>query len=229
LEVLPGVFAIDFRGRVWAYLVGDGDGFTLVDSGIAGDVDTVREAVREAGGELSDIKQIILTHYHADHAGTAGPLQRVTGATTLAHAADADVIRGKAEAAAAVLSAQEKVLFDELAADMPPAPPAEVHHDLSDGDEIEIGGEAARVIHVPGHTPGSIAIHLPWRGLLFTGDAAASLGTRLIVGVFNADPDEARRSFVKLAALAPDAACFGHGPAITNGAAQAFRALAERL
>ena len=228
MEVLPGVFAIDFRGRVWAYLVRDGNGFTLIDSGIAGDVDTVREAMREAGGELADIRQIVLTHYHSDHAGTAGPLQRVTKATTMAHAADAEVIRGNAEQLAPVLSAQEKLLFDDVAGDIPPAPPAEVHRELADGDTIEIG-EAARVIHVPGHTPGSIAIHLPSRGLLFTGDAAASLGTRLIVGVFNADPDAARRSFVKLAVVAPSAACFGHGPAMTEGAAEAFRALAERL
>jgi glyoxylase-like metal-dependent hydrolase (beta-lactamase superfamily II) len=146
----------------------------------------------------------------------------------MAHAADAEVIRGNAEAPPPVLSAQEKVLFDELAAGMPPAPPAVVHSELADGEEIDFGG-GARVVHVPGHTPGSIAIHLPSRGLLFTGDAAASLGRRLIVGVFNADPDAARRSFVTLAALAPEAACFGHGPPKTAGAAEAFRALAERL
>jgi glyoxylase-like metal-dependent hydrolase (beta-lactamase superfamily II) len=228
VEVLPGVYAIDFRGRVWAYLYRDGASFTLIDSGIAGDVDTVREAVARAGGELSDIKQIVLTHYHADHAGTAGPLQRVTRATTMAHAADAEVIRGNAPQLPAVLSAQEKALHDELAQDMPPAPPAEIHRELADGDEIEMGG-GARVIHVPGHTPGSIAIHVPSRGILFTGDAAASLGTRLIVGVFNADPDEARCSFGRLAAVRPSAALFGHGPAMTQSAAAAFQALAARL
>lgn len=213
---------------MWAYLYRDADGFTLIDSGIAGDVDTVREAVKEAGGGLSDIKQIVLTHYHEDHAGNAGPLQRVSDATTMAHAADAEVVRGNAEQEPPVLSEQEKVLHAELSQDMPEAPPAEVHRELADGDEIKIGG-GAQVIHVPGHTPGSIAIHLPSRGLLFTGDAAASLGTRLIVGVFNADPDEARRSFVKLAAIEPEAACFGHGPAMTADAGAAFRALAERL
>jgi glyoxylase-like metal-dependent hydrolase (beta-lactamase superfamily II) len=228
LEVLPDVFAIDFRGRVWAYLYRDANGFTLIDSGIAGDVDTVREAVKGAGGELSDIRQVVLTHYHADHAGNAGPLQRVTGATTMAHGADAEVVRGNEEQAPLVLSEQEKILHAELSGDMPPAPPAEVHRELAGGDEIEMG-DGARVVHVPGHTAGSIAIHVPSRGLLFTGDAAASLGTRLIVGVFNADPDEARRSFVKLAALSPEAACFGHGPAMTHGAEEAFRKLADRL
>lgn len=228
MEVLPDVFAIDFRGRVWAYLYRDARGLTLIDSGVAGDTDTVREAVKEADCELSDIRQIVLTHYHDDHAGNVGPLQRLTGALTLVHAADAEVIRGNADQLPLVLSEQEKVLHAELAGDMTPAPPAKVHRELADGDELDIG-DGARVVHVPGHTPGSIAIHVPSRGLLFTGDSAASLGTRLIVGVFNADPDQARQSFVKMAALQPDAACFGHGPAMTVGAALAFRRLAERL
>ncbi|HUF52739.1 MAG TPA: MBL fold metallo-hydrolase [Dehalococcoidia bacterium] len=146
----------------------------------------------------------------------------------MAHAADAAVIRGNAAQAPLVLSEQEKVLRAELAGGMPPAPPAEVHRELADGDELDIG-EGARVVHVPGHTPGSIVIHVPSRGLLFTGDAAASLGTRVIVGVFNADPDGARQSFVKLAGLEVEASCFGHGPAMTSGAGETFRRLAERL
>jgi glyoxylase-like metal-dependent hydrolase (beta-lactamase superfamily II) len=228
LEVLPDVYAIDFRGRVWAYLYRHGSSFTLIDTGIAGDVEQVRDAVKEAGGELSDVTQIVLTHYHDDHAGNAGALQRLTGATTMAHSGDADVVAGNASQAPPLLSAQEKVLHTELATGMPPAPPAQVHRELEDADEIDLG-VTAKVIHVPGHTPGSIAVYVPSRGLLFTGDAAASLGSRVIVGVFNVDPDEARRSFLKLADLRPDAALFGHGPAIQLGAAAAFNAVAEHL
>jgi hypothetical protein len=49
------------------------------------------------------------------------------------------------------------------------------------------------------------------------------------MGRFNADPEEARRSFVKLAEIDADVACLGHGPPITNDAREALRAAADRL
>ena len=228
MEIVADVFGVDFRnGRVWAYLYRDGRSFTLIDAGIPGDIGTVRQALKGAGGDLSDIRQIVLTHHHVDHVGTVAELQRLTGAITLAHTAEADVVRGKTPPAPPILSREEKLAFEELSKGMPPAAPAEVHRELEDGDEIEIG-DGARVIHVPGHTAGSIAIHIPSRGLLFAGDIAVS-GETLRMGRFNADPEEARRSFVKLAEIDADVACLGHGPPITNDAREALRAAADRL
>ncbi|WP_436846214.1 MBL fold metallo-hydrolase [Streptomyces shenzhenensis] len=72
----------------------------------------------------------------------------------------------------------------------------------SDGDTLDFTG-GAHVVHAPGHTHGSIAVHLPEHGVLFTGDAvAAAPGTgEVIPGVF--DPDRA--------GLDAEVACFGHG------------------
>jgi hydroxyacylglutathione hydrolase len=79
---------------------------------------------------------------------------------------------------------------------------------LRDGDTLEFGGEAARVIDTPGHTRGHIAFHFPTSGILFCGDTLFSLGCgRLLEGT----AAEMFASLARLAAL-PDATlvCCGH-------------------
>lgn len=69
--------------------------------------------------------------------------------------------------------------------------------DVAGGEELGFGG-GARVMHVPGHSPGSIALYLPEHRVLFTGDtvAAADDGT-VILGVFN-HGDRRRRRYTTL-------------------------------
>ena len=87
----------------------------------------------------------------------------------------------------------------EVAGGIPDAPFAIVDRDVGDGDEISLGsGAPAEVIHVPGHTAGSISVYVPKRGIVFTGDAAASMNGRPIVGVFNVDGEEAKQKYVDL-------------------------------
>ncbi|NEE30589.1 MBL fold metallo-hydrolase, partial [Streptomyces sp. SID7982] len=85
------------------------------------------------------------------------------------------------------------------------APPTRVDRQLAGGEVLPFGG-GARVVHAPGHTPGSIALHLPRHGVLFTGDAVAS-AARVMLGVFNVDRAEAAATFRRLAALAPRTVC----------------------
>jgi glyoxylase-like metal-dependent hydrolase (beta-lactamase superfamily II) len=227
MRITPNLWGIDFQGRVWAYLYRDADGFTLIDAGIAGHLDLVEAALTHAGASLTDLKQVVLTHCHRDHAGTVAELQSRTQSPALAHTLDAPYVRGDAAVPDPILSDAERALFEQVATGIPDAAPAAVHRELIDGDTLDIGG-GAQVVHVPGHTPGSIAIYLPAARLLFTGDAAASLG-HPIVGVFNIDPAAARDSFRRLAALDFDTAAFGHGPPITDATAEAFRHTVARL
>lgn len=81
------------------------------------------------------------------------------------------------------------------------------------------------MVHAPGHTDGSIGVHLPRHGVLFTGDCVAAVGP-LMLGVFNVDRARAARSFRRLAALAPSTACFGHGDPLTEDTAAALSAAA---
>ncbi len=229
MEIAPGISGIDFQGRVWAYVVAESDTCTLIDTGIGGELNVIIDGLGEAEYRPQQVRQIILTHCHKDHAGLAAELKRVTDAALLAHSLDTPMVEGDTDVADPQLSGREKAIVEQLSGSIPDAEPAEVDAELEDGDEIEIGGEGAKVIHLPGHTPGSIGLFLPATRVLFTGDAAASLSGRPVTGFFNIEPDEARRSFAKLSEVEFEMACFGHGAPLLKRASLAFRREAERL
>lgn len=85
--------------------------------------------------------------------------------------------------------------------------------ELDDGDRIDALGAA--VIATPGHTDGSVALHVPDVGVLFTGDVAAESEGAVMLGPFNIDRAQARASFRRFAGPAGggtvDTVCFGHG------------------
>ncbi len=109
------------------------------------------------------IKAIANSHAHVDHILGVAEVQRQTGAKFYMH---------QGEAGIAAMAAQTALRFTGQAAEDPPSP------DFSpvDGDEIEVEGVKLRVIHTPGHTPGSLSYYT--EGLLFSGDTlfAGSIG-----------------------------------------------------
>lgn len=221
VELLPNLHMLRFPVGA-AYLWSDPDALTLVDTGVAGAGEDIAAAVRGLGRDPRDIRQVVLTHFHDDHAGSAAEVRSWGGATVLAHRLEAPVIRGEATGPAPVFADWERALFDSLPP-LPAAPPVPVDREVDDGDTLDFGG-GAEVVWVPGHTDGSIAIHLPGPRVLFTGDIAANVEGRTMPGVFNSDPARALASFHRLAALDVDVACFGHGDPITAGASAALRA-----
>lgn len=142
----------------------------------------------------------------------------------MAHRLEAPVIQGEAVGAPPVLDAFEVPIRAALPP-LPPAPPCRVDREVEDGDVLEFGGGAV-VLAVPGHTDGSIALHLPGARALFTGDAVANVG-RTTLGVFNTDRGRAVESLHRLAELEVGTAVFGHGDPISHGAAAALRAAAS--
>ena len=97
-----------------------------------------------------------------------------------------------------------------MSAGLPAAPPCPVDREVGDGDVLAFGG-GAHVVHAPGHTAGSLALHLPGPRVLFTGDTVAEHGGAVILGPFNQDRRRALESFRLLTALDADLALVGHG------------------
>lgn len=179
-----------FEGRNAIYLFGaDGDGpTTLVDTGVA--TATVREELRDGlaahGVAVADLDRVLLTHYHADHAGLAGELQADSGATVHVHRADAPMV---AQEAGAWKSLRDRHLaaFDEWG--MPDAKRDELlsfldaHDDIA-GDPVEVepfengatfraGAATLEAVHLPGHAAGlcGFAGAIDGENVLLSGDA----------------------------------------------------------
>lgn len=214
-----------------AYLWEAADGLTLIDSGLPGSAPMIADAVRSLGRRPGELRRLILTHFHEDHAGSAADVAAWGDVEVLAHRADAPFIRGDAAGPPPQVLDWERPIFEQSQAALagfPPPAPVRVDRELDDGDLIDLGGTPAVAVSAPGHTPGSVAIHVPEERVLFTGDTVARLDDgRVILGVFNVDPPLAAETFTRLAALDTEIACFGHGEPVTEDAAARLREAAR--
>jgi glyoxylase-like metal-dependent hydrolase (beta-lactamase superfamily II) len=189
----------------------DGDEVTLVDTGPAGSGEAIAAALAGAGLDRDAVVRVVLTHFHADHAGSAAEVRGWAGAEVIAHTGDAPVVRGEVNEPQPELLPAEQELFAQIGAGgLPATPSCPVDREVADGDELPFGG-GARVVHGPGHTPGSIGLHLPGPRVLFTGDTVAESQGAVILGPFNLDRQQALASFRRLTAFDVDVALFGHG------------------
>jgi glyoxylase-like metal-dependent hydrolase (beta-lactamase superfamily II) len=150
------------------------------------------------------VKQILITHAHIDHIAGAARLKKITGAPILYNPRDLPLVK--------MMDAQAAWLGME-----PPevAPPDDT---LEDGRVISITGLAGNILHTPGHTQGSVCLHLPTQNLLLAGDTlfAGSVGRTDLPG--GDRPTLIRSIHEKLLPL-PDSTVVipGHGPRTTIG------------
>ncbi|MFD9904336.1 MBL fold metallo-hydrolase [Streptomyces sp. NPDC059063] len=230
-EVLPRLHLLRFPvGQ--AYLWRDGDELTLVDAGPPGAGTELADAITGLGLRPRDVRRIVITHFHSDHAGGAGEFAELSGATVYAHHLDAPMVRGEVAGRAPDLEDWEVPIFESASKQVPKPTERRVYaadlKEVTDGDVLDFGG-GAHVVGAPGHTEGSVGLHLPHHGVLFTGDAVARTPEHgVLLGVFNQDRARAVESFHRLAALDADVACFGHGDPVTENASAVLRAAAAR-
>jgi glyoxylase-like metal-dependent hydrolase (beta-lactamase superfamily II) len=222
-QIAPGVHLISL-GIVNAYLV-DGDELALIDAGTAADPQRIVGAIREHGREPAELRHILVTHCHPDHAGGLAALKRLTGASAYMHPLAAAVVRGDEPArpmqpAPGLLN---RILVKTFIPRMPwKMPRTAVEHEVLDGDVLPICG-GIRAIHVPGHCAGQLAFHIMrGGGVILAGDAAANIG-RLDLMLAYENLQTGRRSLAKLAGFNFEIAGFGHGAPILRGAAARFR------
>lgn len=237
MENTPAVTAVTDRLHRIVFPVGqcyvwrDDDGLTLVDSGPPGAAPAIAAAIRTLGHHPADVRRLVLTHFHADHVGGAAEIVSWGTVAVVAHRAEAAILGGAQAGPPPRFEQWELPIFEQVSAAMPAQPPAPVRvtHPVEEGDVVDVGG-GARVLSVPGHTDGSIALLLEQAGVLFTGDTVArGPDGRVIRGVFNLDSEQTSASLLRLAGLDLDVACFGHGDPSIGTATTELRLAVKRL
>ncbi|MET1005466.1 MAG: MBL fold metallo-hydrolase [Propionibacteriaceae bacterium] len=195
----------------------------VIDPGLPGDESIMVSALGEIGSSPREVELVLVTHHHADHAGAASSLAALTAARVAAGVADAAVLRGVSLPPQPALSAKEKPIYDMITsggADSPPRCAIDV--ELTGGEAIDDEGLLV-VKAVPGHTWGSVAVHLPHLGAVITGDVAVEAPTGGVsVGPFNADRAMARAAVQTLGGLHPVIVGLGHGTPVLQDAGRAL-------
>lgn len=144
------------------------DRITLIDSGVAGSYPIIFDYLNQLGYQPQDIANLILTHSHPDHIGSALTVKQVSGCKIYAHASEVDWIEDTE------LQFRERPVpgFHTLVEGSVP-----VDTSLNDGEVLELGnGLDLQVIHSPGHSRGSMSLLLKGTGVLFCGDAVPMPG-----------------------------------------------------
>jgi len=210
-----GVYAVMFPKALVNAFVVEADVLTLIDTGTPGAAGKLAAAIRKAGRDLADVGRILLTHRHADHAGNAAELARLTSAEVHVAPLEAPFVRdGREQPRPRPATPLGRALVPYVKVALPwTLPRMDVQETLTDGARVG----SFEVIETPGHTAGHVSLLWEERGILFTGDAAAHITT---LGPHPAadDPARARQSFRSLAQLDFDTAYFGHGRPLRSGA-----------
>ena len=196
---------------------------TLIDTGMpknsAKIVNYIQDILKR---KPSDIKTIVLTHFHIDHVGDAFDLKKLSGAKVAIHKKDADYVAGRKTppVPSGVKGMIVKVLMPLLFRSTPVEPDIR----LNDGDTIA----GLTTIHTPGHTPGSICLFDPASKILFVGDLLRFNGSKIEIGPLPLDTGEVQQSINKIAALDFDIMLSGHGIPLRPDASVKVREFAKR-
>jgi glyoxylase-like metal-dependent hydrolase (beta-lactamase superfamily II) len=167
---LLDTYALGHANTVGAYVI-TGPKVTLVDCGYASSYQSVLAGLAELGVMPSDVRYIVPTHVHLDHAGAAGRLLReMPNATVVAHERSVPHLSDPTKLIESATRVFGEVIMG-LYGSPEPVPPdrmtpvgKELHLDLGDG-------LTATLIHSPGHAPHQLSMMLDGEKNLFTADA----------------------------------------------------------
>jgi len=165
VEIAAKVFLVgQDRLSNLTYMIDCGpEGVAIVDPTLDSEFERTVANVEKCGRSRKEIRWVLNTHCHVDHAMADRKFQEL-GAEILLHEADAAAVEKGTQVTAFHLLSKEVGLTE--------FPRCLVNRRLSDGEELQLANQKIFVIHTPGHTPGSACFLLRVNGqnLLFSGD-----------------------------------------------------------
>jgi len=230
-QITPTVCIFDGLPVSNVYLLTSDSGLTLIDTGLAAGVGAILTQLEAGGRKTSDLRTIVLTHAHGDHAGGLPALVARSGAQVWAYRDEVPYVEGTQSLPASFWLMRLMGWLSARSASKKPV--LKVSRALVDGERLDtLGG--LQVIHVPGHTPGSLCLYQPEQKLLFCGDVLApkrrggAIRLDYAPAIYCVDPAQARQTVRRLEGLPVEVLCPGHGQPVLHGAGEMIRQLLER-
>ncbi|ULH16042.1 MBL fold metallo-hydrolase [Deinococcus sp. KNUC1210] len=159
---MPQLIDLTFQGHpgaIASYVLETGDGLVLVDTGPASTLPALEAGLERLGLHLQDVRHLLLTHIHLDHAGAVGTLlERLPAARVTVHQ------RGAAHLAAPerLMASAAQIYGDQMETlwgEMRPVNPAQMTV-LDGGETLHLGGLEIRPLYTPGHAVHHLAYHI---------------------------------------------------------------------
>ena len=138
-HVIDNIYYVGTEG-VSSFLIFTLQGFILTDGGLPESAAQIEANIKTLGFSIKDVKIILNSHAHFDHAGGLAKLKRDSGAKMIASEADKPILE------------RGRIAFGPSATD--PFPPVKVDRAVKDGDTVVLGGVTLTAHITPGHTPG---------------------------------------------------------------------------
>ncbi len=229
MEVVPGLHWVE---RIWdtkVYVLFEPDRLVVIDAATPGRAGAVWRYLESLGYPPQAVDEIWLTHGDIDHMGSVAALKERSGAKLVVHRADVPLVEGQAdrELGPIPLAGAGRAVFNWAIRRLFRYQPTAVDRMVEDGDDLE----GWQVVHVPGHTAGSVCFYHPMRKIAIVGDAINHRGGQLGAPPLLFAPDivQAHASIRRITTLDFEVCCFGHGPPLIEDARQRVAALANSL
>ena len=236
-EVAPGIRRFD-DGIVNWYLLEEDGRYTAVDAGFPPAWTVLTTALGVLGARISDLAAVVLTHAHIDHIGFAERARQEAGATVYVHGEDGELLEHPLSIARSERNpllylnhpATRALILRALTSGAPVAKRVSDYRTFSDGEVLDTVPGSPRVGYTPGHTLGHCVLHMPDRGVLFSGDAIVTrnpytgeIGPRMVSAATTADTQQNLASLDRIAELEASLVLPGHGEPWTQGTTEAAR------
>ncbi len=235
MQIANGLYRVG-SDIVNSYLIVDTDGVTVIDAGLPRYWTLLQAELATAGKSLDDVRALILTHGDTDHIGFAARLHHETGIVAHIHESDVDRARLKVKKpnsgwGPVKVGPTSRFLWYSVRRGGLRIRPATELQTVADNEVLDVPG-SPRIIHTPGHTPGSIAVHVPGVDALFLGDTMTT--RNVLTGAtgpkpapFTLQPEQALASLDRIESVDATWLLPGHGPAWDGGVPEAVRLIRE--